>query len=464
MKILKSPILKFSSQFQARCALATVCGLIYALSFPPFGLRWIVIPALLGLLLALKEQSGTRARLLGFLFGFVAFALSLSWLWNIFDAMALALWAVLAVFTTAFAHFQGRAHLRGISGWKFAVFTAINWCAWEFVRAEVFPLKLPWMTTGLAIGPNLLLPWIGVYCTSLFVVLAAVLLSQGKWKSAAFPVAVVALAVFFSKKHAAPNPGDSRTVKVAGIQLEGVSLNEYLAATKDLPEDVQHVIWPEYSVPFDIRENERDWNILLNLCRDKNITLTFGTQSRPGGGDKWRNIALTMDPTGYLGEHTKIHTVHFFDDGTPGEIAGVVKTDLGMIGTPICFDCDYEDIVRTMVASGADFIVVPTMDAESWSVRQHDQHAELARIRAAENGRWVFVTATSGVSQLIDPAGHLHARLGAMEKGTVSGILRRESRMTFFTRLGWLAPWIVLTSAVVAWLALLVPQRKIVKT
>ena len=99
------------------------------------------------------------------------------------------------------------------------------------------------------------------------------------------------------------------------------------------------------------------------------------------------------------------------------------------------------------------------MDAESWSARQHDQHAELFRIRACENGRWFFVVATSGVSQIIDPNGHVHTRLAALEQGTISGRLKRETKVTFFTRFGWLVPWCVLASGAVCWLILLLPVR-----
>lgn len=242
---------------------------------------------------------------------------------------------------------------------------------------------------------------------------------------------------------------------MAGVQLESVSIDAFIKATQAMPAGVNHMVWPEYAVPYDICENERDWNILLDLCRQKGITLTFGTQSRPGGGDAWRNIALTMDASGSLGEHNKVHTVHFFDDGIAGETALPVTTPHGKVGTPICFDCDYEGIVRGMTAAGAEYLVVPTMDAEQWSARQHDQHAELARIRAAENGRWIFVVATSGVSQLIDPAGHLHARLGAMEQGEISGTLKRETGLTFYTRIGWLIPWCVLVIAAALWLRML---------
>ena len=104
--------------------------------------------------------------------------------------------------------------------------------------------------------------------------------------------------------------------------------------------------------------------------------------------------------------------------------------------------------------------VVPTMDAESWTARQHDQHAELFRIRACENGRWIFVCATSGVSQVIDPHGHVHRRLAALKQGVISGTMKRESKLTFYTRFGWLTPWAVLAVAAVCWVGLLWPRKK----
>jgi apolipoprotein N-acyltransferase len=446
--------------FPARCGLAILSGLAYAMAFPPAGWRWLVLPGVVGLLVSLKGQRGSRARLIGFLHGFTVIAVGLSWVWNIFGALAVPLWCTLAVFTALFAEMQGRAEQRGWAGWKFAVFTALNWGAWEFIRSEIFPLKMPWMTAGLAIGPNVLLPWIGVYGVSLFVVMCAAQGSLRMWKPCGAVLALLVAAAVFSRPLPAPEAEDPSRVSVAGLQLEGVSLTEYLVGTEKMPAGADHVVWPEYAVPFDIRENERDWNLVLDLCRRKDITLTFGTQSRPGGGDAWRNIAVTVDPSGFRGEHTKVHTVHFFDDGTPGSEALPVETGFGKVGTPICFDCDYEGVARKMTAAGAGYFVVPTMDAESWSARQHDQHAELARIRAAENARWMFVVATSGISQVIDPNGHLHARLGAMEQGDIFGAVKRESRITFYTRFGWLLAWCVLGVAAVAWVRLLLPVRK----
>jgi apolipoprotein N-acyltransferase len=453
-------MMKTERPFLASCGLAVLSGATYAMAYPPLGWGWLVFPGLIGLLLALRGQVGTCARTIGFLHGMTAYGLSLSWLYHIFGTMVVVLWCVLAAFTALFAEMQSRASRRGVSGWPFAIFTVLNWCAWEFIRAELFPLKFPWMTAGLAMGPNTLLPWIGVYGVSVFVVLAAVLITMPLRKFASIPLLILLGCYGFISRSSTPRTDDPLALEVAGMQLENVSLDVYLNATRRLPTNIRHVVWPEYAVPFDLRANKRDWELVQTLCRERDITLTLGTQDRPGGGEIWRNIALTLDPTGVLGEHTKVHPVHFFDDGTPGTTALPVQTRHGKVGTPICFDVDYAGVVRRMTAAGAEMFVVPTMDAESWSARQHDQHAELFRIRACENGRWFFVVATSGVSQIIDPNGQVHARLAALEQGAISGLLKRETKLTFFTRFGWLTPWCVLAMTAVCWTILLLPLRE----
>ena len=239
------------------------------MAYPPLGWGWLVIPGLAGLLVALHGQSGTRARAIGFLHGITAYGLGLSWLIEVFGGMAVVLWCVLAAFTALFAEMQGRASLRGVSGWWLAIFTSLNWCGWEFIRAELFPLKFPWMTAGLAIGPNALLPWIGVYGVGTLVVLAATLLFMRKWKSAAAGLTVLILAVSLYPKCPEPEANDPLAVKVAGLQLENVSLTEYLAGTRNLPPGIQHVVWPEYAVPYDLRATKRDLGLVQDLCRER---------------------------------------------------------------------------------------------------------------------------------------------------------------------------------------------------
>ena len=447
------------SSFRGRCVLAVVSGAVYALAYPPLGWGWLVAPGLIGLLVALRGQHGTRARTIGFLHGMAAYAVGLSWLYHLFGVFAWMLWTVLAAFTAVFAEMQSRASRRDIPAWQFAVFTALNWCGWEFVRAELFSLRFPWMTAGLACGPNRLLPWIGVYGVSMVVVSGVALLVARRWKTAAAVALGLVLAIVTNRRCPEPAGGDPDTLSVAGLQIEDSPIKNYLTATEALPAGIQQVVWPEYAVPYDVRADKHDWPLVQQLCKERGITLTLGTQLHPVNEDGWHNIALTLDPTGVRGEHNKVHTVHFFNDGIAGTNTLPVLTNHGAIGTPICFDCDYENITRRMTIGGAQLFIVPSMDAKSWSIRQHDQHAALFRLRACENGRWMFVCATSGVSQVIDPHGFVHASLPAPAEGTLTGTMQRESRLTFYTRAGWLTPWIALAMAALGWLVLLLPGR-----
>jgi apolipoprotein N-acyltransferase len=172
----------------------------------------------------------------------------------------------------------------------------------------------------------------------------------------------------------------------------------------------------------------------------------LGTQEK-GSGRAWSNIALTVNGAGKQGTHAKQHTVHFFNDGTPGITAVPVNLSQGKMGTPICYDCDYQDVVRHMTLAGAEFFAVPSMDVASWSLKQHLQHAALMRIRAAENGRWMIVAASSGVSQIIDPMGRQRESITPLRDGVLEGAIGKDTQLTFFTRIGWLFPWMALVTA-----------------
>jgi apolipoprotein N-acyltransferase len=457
-----------SASYPVRCGVALLSGVVYALAFLPFGWNWLVVPGIAGFLWSLRGQRGSRARGIGFLHGMALFATGIPWLWLVFGVPAIGLWMILALFPAMFAWMQGRAEERGMARLEWVIFTMVNWCGWEFIRAEIFPLKFPWMTPGLALGPHFFMPWVGVYGTGLTIVLFAALLVKGRWFMAlVLAVVVIRLKSGGEMKWAIPLVDDPSYFRVDGLQYESVSFDHYANATRRLTGEaqrhvragLQYVVWPEYAVPYDIRANKRDWGALQDLCREKNITLTFGTRTAPKGQTEWFNTALTLDATGVLGEHHKVHTVHFFDDGTPGKTSLPVDTANGKIGTPICFDGDYEGVVRRMTKAGAEAFVVPLMDAVSWSKLQHDQHAQLFRIRACENARWLFVCATSGVSQLIDSNGSVRTRLGAMEQGTMSGMVRRKTDLTFYTRWGWLTPWCLTGLAVGWWIVLLLPRR-----
>lgn len=442
-----------------RCLIAALSGVFYALAFPPVKGSWLILPAIMGLLLAVRGLRGRDAFLVGFTHGMVAFGVGLPWLWNIFGFGALALWIILAAFPGAFALAQGRAIAVGMRGWRLALFTMVNWAAWEFIRAELFPLRFPWMTAGLALGPNALLPRVGVYGAGACLVLGTALLAGRRWFPGLTTLGVLATLTFVQGPVPPPPTSGLEPIRVAGIQREGASLAELIQATRELPKDVQHVVWPEHALPYDVRANPDELNQLNTLCKERKITLTLGTHTKLPDEEGWRNTALTLDGLGVRGEHHKLHPVHLFDDGAPGNTTLPVVTQRGNVGTPVCFDCDFASVARRMTKTGAETFMVPSMDAAGWGEWQHLQHAELFRIRAAENARWMLVAASSGVSQIIDPNGHVRVSLPPMGEGVITGVLQRRTQLTFYTRFGWLAPWLMLGAAAVWWFTLLLPGR-----
>jgi apolipoprotein N-acyltransferase len=440
-----------------RCFFAALSGVFYALSFPPVKGSWLILPGIMGLLLAVQGLRGRQAFYVGFLHGMVAFGLGLTWLWHLFGVSAIALWGILALFPGAFAVAQGRATAMGLRGWQLALFTMVNWAAWEFIRAELFPLRFPWMTAGLALGPNALLPRVGVYGAGACLVLGAALLAGRRWFPGLTTLGALAALTFVQRPVPVPDKNGPQSIRVAAIQREGASLSDLIQATRELPKEIQHVVWPEHALPYDVRAHAAEWNLLTNFCKEEDITLTLGTHTQFKDKEGWYNTALTMDGLGVRGEHHKVHPVHFFNDGTPGETSLPVPTRKGNVGTPVCFDCDFASVVRRMTAASAETFMVPSMDAARWGTWQRLQHAELFRIRAAENARWMLVASSSGITQIIDPNGHVHASLAPMQEGVLTGVLQRSTRMTFYTRFGWLAPWFMLGAAVVWWIALLLP-------
>jgi len=182
---------------------------------------------------------------------------------------------------------------------------------------------------------------------------------------------------------------------VLAIQNEEGSFEEKFEQTKNAFDGHVAIVWPELSLGRDLDEVNENKQKLLEFTL-KNSTMMVVGGFVDSGEELSYNASITLDNGSQAGTHFKNKPVPLFNDGKKGSEAKSIKTSIGAIGTPICFDCDHESVIRRMVADGASVILAPSLDAESWSARQHDQHAELFRHRAAENARWIVVAASSG--------------------------------------------------------------------
>lgn len=431
-----------------RITFALLSAVMVPLCFPPFGFWPLTLAVFALLLLAIRGATPRQAFYLGMIHGTVGYGIALHWFVFIFSALAFPLFGIMGLFSALFCTLYGFVSKHAKNDGSKILIAAVLWTGIEFYRSELFMLRFPWLTAGSALGPTFLSPILGVHGATFLILTAAAAFMHRTTLPLAFVLSLgVACLGIFRPGRVEP-PDDAITVAV--VQSEECRLDSYLLLTHSLKEaSPDLVIWPEYALPYDVRRKPEHYVALKSLCAELNTILVVGTQtvldSAEGG---WHNTALTLDSGGTLGEYYKARPVHFFNDGIPGRDFTPVQTPLGAIGTPICFDCDYSAVARKMAVLGAEFYAVPSFDAASWSAYQHWQHAAMFRLRTAENGRWLACAASSGVSQIIDPHGHVHSSLPPMETGVIGCRIGRATGLTFFTRAGWVFPWLMAAGAV----------------
>ena len=152
------------------------------------------------------------------------------------------------------------------------------------------------------------------------------------------------------------------------------------------------------------------------------------------------NSAVLVGPEGLVGLYRKAHLPLLGVDRftTPGDTGfRVWDTEIGRIGTIICYDLRFPEAMRVLGLSGADIIALPT----NWPDGSQNAPQFVTRTRALENR--VFVLACNrcgeessfwffGHSQITDPRGNVLAEAEADEAicyATIEPAQAREKRI-----------------------------------
>ena len=102
--------------------------------------------------------------------------------------------------------------------------------------------------------------------------------------------------------------------------------------------------------------------------------------------------------------------IQFFKDGLPATKQELWNSPWGKIGICICYDLSYTRVTDELIRQGAQLLIVPTMDVETWGRHQHELHSRVAPVRAAEYGVPIFRLASSGISQAVTGYGSVIAQ------------------------------------------------------
>jgi len=228
------------------------------------------------------------------------------------------------------------------------------------------------------------------------------------------------------------------------------------------------IVWPETSIP-DATRNQYTMDVIRSMARGYNATFVVGCLTwNPGEGepldadsprigrDYYNSMVVFDDDDTITPIYSKMRLVPFGEviplkdqivdwfpeypwgdnDIMPGSGYYVADTSVGKIGAVVCYESFFPQVARSIVAKGAEILVLGSNTSWFGRTRASYQHARFDTFRAVENATWFCRAATTGISSVIDPRGRTinETELFVADAFTVPVGLRTQT--TFYTAHG----------------------------
>ena len=494
--------------------LAFAGGLALDAAFEPLAWWPIAVPATAAILIALKGQTWRAGLAIGFAAGLGEFIPLLAWL-HVVTPLA---WIALALVMAAYIAILGcglTMVVQRLPGWP--LWAACLWVAEELVR-DRWPLGgFSWGRLAFSQGDTPFTGYAalgGAPVVSFAVALAAGLLALGvltllpafRWPSTLRITAVVGVGLAVVAALGVPllglvvpRPTDGKTVQIAlvqgnvphpGTQFLGRAedvLNNHLAETAKLVAQVkagtlaqpQLVLWPENASDVDPFGDVKVYNEIQADATALGVPILVGAVLQDGPNNV-SNTGIVWDPvTGPGARYTKRHLVPFGEyipwrglinhltsltslvpqNFLPGHRVGTLTVGPATIADVMCFEVAFDEQVRDGVTHGGQVIVVQTNNATYMHTAETRQQLAMSQLRAVEHGRSVVVAATSGISAVIAPNGHVVARTAELTPAIIDRPVVLRTSLTIADHLGAGPEWVLGILGVLSIFAVVVRSR-----
>ena len=229
------------------------------------------------------------------------------------------------------------------------------------------------------------------------------------------------------------------------------------------------IIWPEVPAPFSFLEQPFAERAQRIAQTSGNYFLVGVVDWKRNPEGKWlaSNSAVLLNPQGQrIFGYDKIHLLPFgeyvplrgwltfakrltadISDFTPGSTYGVAQVPQGKFGTFICYEAIFPGEIRTFANDGAQLFVNISNDGWFGHSAAAEQHLRMARVRAAENRRWIIRSTNNGYTASIDPYGRIYRPLPPDIRAAANLPYDFRTEKTVYTRFGdWFAWLCVLVS------------------
>jgi apolipoprotein N-acyltransferase len=473
-----------------------IAGLCIDAAFAPLAWWPAAVLGVAVLTLALRGSGWRAALLIGFAAGLGEFVPLLFWL-HVVTPLA---WLVLAFVEAIYVAVLGVAlsAVGRLAGWP--VWASFVWVGEELVR-DRWPLGgFGWgrlafsqpdtpFTGYAALGGAPLVTFAVALCGGLLALAASWVWRAGRrgrtrLGAAAIGPVIAALVAGVGVPGLAlliPRPTSGQAVQVAVVQgnvphpgthflgrAEQV-LDNHLAQTQQLAAGIangslaqpQIVLWPE---------NASDVDPLTNPDVKAEVSAAVGSVDAPilvgavlnAGPDHVTNTGIVWSPTDGPGQtYTKRHLVPFGEyipwrgfvshltsltrlvpnNFLPGHGNGALTIGPTTVADVMCFEVAFDDAVRSGVSGGGRIIVVQTNNATYMGTAETRQQLAMSQLRAVEHGRSVVVAATSGISAVVAPDGHIETQTREMTRAIIDQPVVERASLTVADHLGAAPEW-----------------------
>jgi apolipoprotein N-acyltransferase len=308
----------------------------------------------------------------------------------------------------------------------------------------------PW--PGAVVG--LLGSW-GLSAFMLLIASSAALLftsfRRGGAAGATVTVTAIATLVLLAPK---PVPGDQPPIRLALIQgdfalpwevrealLDTVIAPAYLEIYRDVASESDLVVGPEYALPVAL-DGRPDLLARIQAAVDSHgAALVIGAEGVVAGrADRFYNMAWLFQPgTPPQGRATPFPVPYTIEDMEPGPEPASFDA-FGGLGVFLCYDFAVPQLTRSLGRDSELLLLVTNQQAFDGTPAKRLMRG-LTRLRAAEAGRFMAISANTGPTGIIDPRGRV---LGWAPPGrrVVKGTIQLTGSPTWYLLYGYRVIWI----------------------
>lgn len=355
-------------------------------------------------------------------------------------------------------------------------FTGFPWASLAYSQSHFLPIiQVADIGSIYSVGFVMMLVNRALYLGMLKKIDPSFFIHQISWKSVVFALSIFLCTLVYGVFRLSEPMSEGETIRVSVIQgniaqnqkwdqaFKEQTIQTYadlsLSTLKDEGDRPDLIVWPEAATPFIFGTEHAIETQFREFVQDNKVLLLFGSPSiatKPSGKIRLRNSAYLLSPgEAGISRYDKIHLVPFGEfipmpnvlffldklvegigDFSAGTQATVFDIKNKKMGTVICFEVIFPDLVRRFVQNGATLMTTLSNDAWFGTSSAPSQHFSMVIFRAIENRVPFARAANTGISGFIDAQGHVLYQSDLFVETIATETLSLRQTETLYTQFG----------------------------